>query len=227
VGGDRFRSRKQEEKKPRARGPYLVVRNGRRNGFIAFDNLFFGREARDGPAPDKAPRFPRNGADKSLSVGGDDFHVFENVAEIKNGLIDGRIIFGEEGIDAVDQLFARGHDLIEGGHSVGIENRVGGEGGILHGPGFEVKVLFRKDGIGGDGRGGTDAEGGKFMAHLDEDTNGAARGFVTTLFISEDFDLTNSPRDCAGVAKFGLAVEADGGGEIDGEDGFGLVEVGT
>ncbi len=122
--GDRFRSKKQEEKKPRARGPYLVVRNRGRNGFIAFDNLFFGREARDRPSPDEAPRFPRDGADKSFSVGGDDFHIFENVAEIENGLTDGRVIFGEEGIDAVDQLFARGHDLIEGGHSLGVKNSV-------------------------------------------------------------------------------------------------------
>ena len=79
----------QGRKEPGAQGPLLVVRNGGRNGFIAFEDLLFGGEPRDGPAPDEAPRFPRNSADESFSVGGDDFHVFENVAEIENGLIDG------------------------------------------------------------------------------------------------------------------------------------------
>ena len=65
------------------------------------------------------------------------------------------------------------------------------------------------------------------MAHLDEDTNGASRGFVATLLIGEHLHFTDPSRDCACVTKLGLAVEADGGGEIDGEDGFGLVEVGT
>ena len=117
--------------------------------------------------------------------------------------------------------------MIEGGHSVGIENRVGGKGGIPHGSGFEIEIFFGKDGIGGDGGGGAETKGGKFMAHLDEDTNGAARGFVVALLIGEHLHFTDSPHDCACVTKLGLAVESHGGGEIDGEDGFGLIEVGA
>ena len=76
------------------------------------------------PSPDEAPRLPGDGADKSFPIGGDDFQVFEHVAEIKNGLADGRVIFGEKGIDPIDQFFSRGHDLIEGGHSLGVKNGV-------------------------------------------------------------------------------------------------------
>ena len=166
----RFPSRFRGGKFPRTQR-VLIVGHGGRDNLVGFEDTLLRGEAWNGPTPKEAPRLAGNRSHESFRVGRDYFKVFQNIFDIEDGLGDGRFIFGEEGIDPIEQGFAGSEHLIQIGRVFCVDDCARREWRVDDGAGFQVEVLFRQNRI-GDYRGHrAGPNGGQGMTDFGHDTN--------------------------------------------------------
>ena len=122
----------------------LIVGYGGRDNLVGFEDTLLRGKARNGPTPKEAPRLAGNRSHESFRVGRDYFKVFQNIFDIEDGLGDGRFVFGEEGIDPIDQGFARGEYLIQVGGVFGVNNCAWRQRGVTTGPGSKLRYFSAK-----------------------------------------------------------------------------------